>query len=147
MLLFAKCLGNGFPVSSIAIASGIEVRASALPGSTFSGNPMALAAVEGTLTAMAAIPMTRRVASIEQAMRARLAGLAPHGVTLRGRGAFWCLEFADRARMERAAAAIREAGVLVTSGDRFIRLLPAATIDPGVLANACETIARACAVV
>jgi len=42
MLLFAKCLGNGFPVSGIAVRESIDVRPGALPGSTFSGNPMAL---------------------------------------------------------------------------------------------------------
>jgi len=147
ILLFAKCLGNGFPVSSIALRDAIDVRPAALPGSTFSGNPMALAAVEATLTAMAALPMEERVGAIEQVVRSHLGGMVRDGATLRGRGAFWCLEFADRARMERAAAAIRAAGILATSGDRFVRLLPAATIEPALLREACEKVARACAVV
>jgi acetylornithine/succinyldiaminopimelate/putrescine aminotransferase len=147
MLLFAKCLGNGFPVSSIALGEAIEVRAGALPGSTFSGNPMALAAAEATLTAMAGLAMRESVAAIGELVRSRLGRLSDGGVTLRGRGAFWCLEFGERARMERAVASLRSADVLVTSGDRFIRLLPAATIDPGLLEDACEKVARACAVV
>ena len=144
VLLFAKCLGNGFPVSSIAIAEALDVRPGALPGSTFSGNPMALAAVEGTLTAMAALPMGERVAAIERIVRSRLGALRESGATLRGRGALWCLEFADKRRFERAVAAVREAGVLVTTGDRFVRLLPPATIDEDVLADACGKVAGAC---
>ena len=47
--------------------------------------------------------------------------------------------------MRAAGEAIREAGLLVTSGDRFIRLLPPATIEPHLLREACEKIAAACA--
>ncbi len=145
MLLFAKSLGNGFPVSSLALRDRIKVPPAALPGSTFSGNPMALAAVEGTLEAMGKLRMAERVAAVEQAVRSTLGILSPLGITLRGRGALWCLDFEDRARMQRAFAAIREAGLLVTAGDRFIRLLPSATIEPQLLRESCEKIAAACA--
>lgn len=145
MLLFAKCLGNGFPTSSLALGEHIQIRSEALPGSTFSGNPMALAAVEGTLTAMGTLQMGERVATIEKIVRSTLGGLQESGATLRGRGALWCLEFNDRRRMQRAHAAIREAGLLVTCADRFIRLLPAATIEAALLQESCDKIARACA--
>lgn len=144
MLLFAKCLGNGFPVSSLALAEHIPIHPGALPGSTFSGNPMALAAVEATLKVMGTLQMNERVAAIEATVRTTLDRLHERAITLRGRGALWCLEFSDRARMEAAHAAIRDAGLLVTTSDRFIRLLPAATIEPRLLEESCETIARAC---
>ncbi len=145
MLLFAKSLGNGFPVSSLAVGERIQITPAALPGSTFSGNPMALAAVEGTLEAMGTLRMAERVAAVEQAVRSALGNLSHHGITLRGRGALWCLEFEDRERMQRVFAAIREAGLLVTAGDRFIRLLPSATIELQLLRESCERIAAACA--
>jgi acetylornithine/succinyldiaminopimelate/putrescine aminotransferase len=144
ILLYAKCLGNGFPVSGIALGERVEVAPGALPGSTFSGNPMALAAVEGTLTAMGGLELPARVAAIEATVRAALEPVQGKGVTLRGRGALWFLEFGDRAGMQRALAAIGDAGVLVTGGERFIRLLPAATIEPSLLQEACATIAGAC---
>ena len=144
MLLFAKCLGNGFPVSSLALGEQVEIRSEALPGSTFSGNPMALAAVEGTLTAMATLPMGDRVAAIEGIVRSTLGGLQDRGATLRGRGALWCVEFSDKLRMQRVHGAVRNAGLLVTGTDRFIRLLPAATIEPQLLQESCEKIAYAC---
>ena len=140
---FAKSLGNGFPVSSIAVAADVRIGPEALPGSTFSGNPMALAAVGATLGAMAALPMSERVAGIEAIVREELEPLRARGVTLRGRGALWCLEFDDRKRKEHARDAIGVAGILVTSGERFIRVLPAATIDPALLREACRKIASA----
>jgi acetylornithine/succinyldiaminopimelate/putrescine aminotransferase len=108
ILLYAKCLGNGFPVSALALADHIPVRSEALPGSTFAGNPMALAAVEGTLTAMASLPMGERVSSIEAIVRSALGELQETGATLRGRGALWCVEFGDRICMENAHVAIRD---------------------------------------
>jgi acetylornithine/succinyldiaminopimelate/putrescine aminotransferase len=145
VLLYAKALGNGFPVSGVAVADPVRIRAEALPGSTFSGNPMALAAAEATLTAMADLPMADLVAAIEAMVRESLGPGGLEGASLRGRGALWCLEFPDRAARERAGAAILEAGILANGADRFIRLLPAATIEPARLREACARIARACA--
>ena len=102
-------------------------------------------AVEATLTAMGALRMDESVAAIEKVVRSTLGKPHEEGVTLRGRGALWCLEFADKDRLERAHAAIRDAGLLVTCTERFIRLLPAATIEPRLLQESCEKIARACA--
>jgi acetylornithine/succinyldiaminopimelate/putrescine aminotransferase len=144
VVLFAKSLGNGFPVSSIAVADRIRIVPACLPGSTFSGNPLALSAVEATLTVMSAIPMAQLVANIERIVQSTLEPLRREGVTVRGRGAFWCLEFDQRERMQRVHAAIAEAGILATGADRFIRLLPAATIEPRTLEDACGKIARAC---
>lgn len=144
LLLFAKCLGNGFPVSALAVAEGIEVRPESLPGSTFSGNPLALAAVEATLTRMQSLQMPERVAAIESVVRSTLGHLGEAGVALRGRGALWCLEFADAGRHARARAALARAGLLVTGADRSIRLLPAATIEEPLLREACGKVAQAC---
>ena len=144
MLLFAKCMGNGFPVSSLAVAGHVQIRPGALPGSTFSGNPLATAAVEGTLTAMGQLDMSKQVRSIEETVRSTLGSLQDVGTTLRGSGALWCLELGERTRPEPVFASIREAGLLVTTAGRSIRLLPAATIETKVLREACEQIAARC---
>lgn len=144
MLLFAKCMGNGFPVSSLALAAQVKVRPEALPGSTFSGNPLAVAAVEGTLTAMAQLDMRSPVMAIEESVRAALGPLQEMGNTLRGTGAIWCLELGEATDAQAVFAAIRAAGLMVTASGRSIRLLPAATIDPAVLREACESIAGIC---
>jgi acetylornithine/LysW-gamma-L-lysine aminotransferase len=145
MLLFAKCLGNGFPVSAIAVGEQVAILPGSSPGSTFSGNSLALAAIEGTLEAMGGLDMARRVAAIESTVLAVLGQAHREGATLRGRGALWCLEIDGRIGLDRALGGIRDAGVLVTSAANFIRLLPAATIDLEQLEASCQKIARACA--
>lgn len=144
ILLFAKALGNGFPISGIALAPHVELRPQALPGSTFAGNPLALAAAQATLDAMAALPMTALVDGIAQIVRSHFAGLGSAGLTLRGRGALWCVELAPQLDMARAVAAIAAAGVLVTQTGRSIRLLPAANMPAALLHEACASIAAAC---
>ena len=145
VLLFAKCMGNGFPASAIAVREDVAIGAAALPGSTFSENPLAAAAVAATLAAMRSLPMTGMVAAIESTVRAALGGREDIGITLRGRGALWALELGPRVRMEAVLRSVGEDGLLVSSHGRHIRVLPAATIDVGDLRDACGRIARACA--
>ena len=144
VLLFAKNMGNGFPISAVAVGRDIAIRAGAFPGSTFSGNPLAMAAIEGTLTAMRGLPMGALVERLGQTIAATLAPLKGCGVTLRGRGALWCLDLGDRIRKEEAIAAVHDAGVLIGSVGGVIRLLPAANLDPARLQEACGHIVRAC---
>lgn len=142
-LLFAKSMGNGFPVSSLAIPQDMAIVPHALPGSTFSGNPLAAAAVAATLEAMRELPMADRVAAIERTVRDALGGREADGLTLRGRGALWMLEAGPQIRIARTLAAIRDNGILVSSQGRYVRLLPAATIDLGMLRDACGKIVDA----
>lgn len=144
-LLFAKSMANGFPVSSVAIPHDMEIAPQALPGSTFSGNPLAAAAVVATLAEMRELDMVARVAAIERTVREILGGHEARGLTLRGRGALWVLELAPEIRAEKLQASLLAEGLLASAQGRFLRLLPAATIDGGVLREACEAIARACA--
>ena len=146
MMLFAKSLGNGFPVASLALDARVRVRPEALPGSTFSANALALAAVEATLTAMAGLPLAARVAAMETTVLAMRAALQAAGATLRGRGALWCIEFDEPSRCRGVHAALRAAGVLVSCTDRAIRLVPAVTIEPALLEQVCQKIVHACAV-
>lgn len=144
LLLFAKNMGNGFPVSALALGAHVAIRPEAFPGSTFAANPLAMAAVEGTLTAMQQLPMESIVESFGRIISASLSGLRDAGAALRGRGAIWCLDLGRRIRADAAIASIREAGVLVGATGSVIRLLPAATLEPARLQEACAQVARAC---
>jgi acetylornithine/succinyldiaminopimelate/putrescine aminotransferase len=144
VMLFAKCIGNGFPVTALALAPQVAIKPQAFAGSTFAANPLAMAAVEGTLTAMQEMPMQARVESFGRIIGTTLAGLREAGATLRGRGAIWCLDLGPRIRAGEAIVAIRAAGVLVGSTAGVIRLLPAATLEPERLQDACRQIVRAC---
>jgi acetylornithine/succinyldiaminopimelate/putrescine aminotransferase len=145
VLLFAKSMGNGFPVSAIAVREELAPSTPAmLPGSTFSDHPLAAAAVIGTLDAMDRAPMATAVGTIERIVVERLGCWADAGLRLRGRGALHALELPPGARLPAALDAIERAGVLVSGHGRYVRLLPAATIGEDVLHEACDRIARAC---
>ncbi|RQP22100.1 aminotransferase class III-fold pyridoxal phosphate-dependent enzyme [Piscinibacter terrae] len=142
VVLFAKSMGNGFPVSGIALREPLGVAADALPGSTFSGNPLAAATVAATLGAMGALDMTTLVTGIDRTVRQRFASRTDL-FTLRGRGALWVLEASPRVDMPKALEGIRVQGVLASSHGRCIRLLPAATIGLDDLDRACGAIEQA----
>ena len=144
MMLLAKSMGNGFPVSSVAVRGDLVVDARSMPGSTFSGNPLACATVAATLGVMAELDLEAQVAAIEQVVRGSLSRIAPSTATLRGRGALWALEFADTAVCARVTAELLRDGILVSSYGQCVRLLPAATIDVAELRLACQAIVRAC---
>ena len=106
---------------------------------------LASAAVAGTLGTMREMPMAKMVATIENVVRSALGEQQQIGVTLRGRGAIWALELSERVQMKDVLRDIHAGGLLVSSSGRYIRLLPAATIDPAELRQACDQIARYCA--
>ena len=143
LLLFAKSMGNGFPVSSVALGPGITVTPAALPGSTFANNPLAKAAAVATLRSMAALPMLSLVRALEEVARVKLRSLPEHGVTVRGRGALWCLDCGDAQRAARVAAQLQDEGLLATMAGGVLRLLPCATLPSEEWGAACEQVVRA----
>jgi acetylornithine/succinyldiaminopimelate/putrescine aminotransferase len=141
IVLVGKAMGNGFPVSGVVMDRRHPVEAAMLPGSTFSDNPLAAAAVVGTLTAMRELRLPERVAAIEKIVREAVEPLASAGITVRGRGALWVLELPDAVDAEATVRAVYAAGVAVGWTRQYLRLLPPATIRPERLAAACGVIA------
>ena len=144
VLLFAKAMGNGFPVSSIAVRRELPIDAGAMPGSTFSDHPLAGAAAAAVLGVMQETPIAERVRDVEHTVRDRFGALEGEGMTLRGRGTLWALELAGSRPLAPLQEAIGRAGVLVSAHGRHIRLLPGAMIEPDVLAEACDRILECC---
>jgi acetylornithine/succinyldiaminopimelate/putrescine aminotransferase len=144
ILLVGKSMGNGFPVSGVAVDRRFSIESKMLPGSTYAGNPLAAAAVVATLREMRALPMSDKVAAVETTIRNSLADLEDLGVALRGKGALWVLEFPRSVSMRDLMSRIIQDGVIPSQTANYIRLLPAATITPAHLAQACEVIRRAC---
>lgn len=140
LVLVGKGLGSGFPVAALVGRAGMELTPPMLPGSTFSGNALAAAAVVATLEALANADLPGRVAGIERVVRHELARLEPR-VPLRGRGALWVLELPDAKRLAELVERIYARGVAVGYAGRWLRLLPAATIAPERLAEALRTVA------
>jgi acetylornithine/succinyldiaminopimelate/putrescine aminotransferase len=140
VVLIGKALGNGFPVSGVVLNKEHEVRQEMLPGSTYSGNPLAAAAVLATLRQMRRLDLPGKVARIEEIVLKMLAPLREAGVELRGRGALWIIEPPSGADVFPIVANIYRRGVCVGHAGRFLRILPAATIDIANLRTACAVI-------
>ena len=144
ILLVGKSMGNGFPVSGVAVDRRFAIESKMLPGSTYAGNPLAAAAVVATLHEMRTLPMSEKVAEVEAIIRNSLADLEDSGVALRGKGALWVLEFPRSVNMRGLMSRIIQEGVIPSQTANYIRLLPAATITPAHLSHACDVIRRAC---
>lgn len=143
IVLVGKALGAGFPVSGVVVDRRIAVDSRMLPGSTFAGNPMAAAAVVASLAEMARLDLPARVAAIGEVIERRLSPLRRFGLALRGCGALWVLEVSGDLDMPRLLADVYRGGVAIGSAARFVRLLPAATISPENLEQACGVLCDA----
>ena len=141
VMILGKGLANGFPAAAVTLRDGLPWdRTRVRPGSTFWNHPLACAAVAATLGELGRTGAAAKVQAMAQVIRAELGGLE-----LRGRGALWCLASPQAGRQGEFAAALLQAGVLVSYYDRYIRLLPplAMGTDRGLedLASACRIIA------
>ncbi len=144
ILLFGKAMGNGFPVTAVLCRDGIEITRSMLPGSTYSGNPLAAAAVAASLLEMTRLDVAGRTQTIHRAVLEQLGPLRDHGVAIRGRGALWVLELPQGASALRVQKAALSADVLVSAHGQYVRLLPPATISSENLKHALGAVGDAC---
>lgn len=141
VVLIGKIMGNGFPVSAVVARKELVPQPAMLPGSTYAGNPLASAAIVGTLEVMAGMDMEEATGRIGRAVQGRLAGLSGDGFSLRGEGALWVFHFADPAQAQATALGAYGRGVFVSQAGPLVRLLPAATIAPENLATALDVVA------
>lgn len=148
IILIGKALGNGFPVSGIVVDKKYSIQKEMFPGSTFSGNPLASAAVLATLRQIRAMDLTEKVAHIEKTIIDQFGSLKEIGVTLRGKGALWVIELPSGLNAGDLAENISKSGVLMSYSKHQLRILPAATIEMSNLESACSIIkselVRAC---
>lgn len=142
IVLIGKACGNGFPVSGMLLRDGLSLAPRMLPGSTFAGNPLACAVMAETLKLLRGLDAAARAVAIGRAVQAKLQQL-PSGWALRGDGALWILDCMEPAFCEAVVARCYERGVAVGAYGRWLRMLPASTIDPARLNVACEVIRQA----
>jgi acetylornithine/succinyldiaminopimelate/putrescine aminotransferase len=140
LVLLGKAMGNGFPVSGVAARKEFTVVKEMLPGSTYAGNPLACAAVAATLEELPKARPADRVARIERIIRESVAPLAESSLQPRGRGAMWIIEMPQGIDVERIALDLYRCGVFVSYAGRLLRFLPALTILPERLAQACDLV-------
>lgn len=140
VILIGKAMGNGFPVSGVVADKRFSLRPEMLPNSTYAANPLAAAAVVATLRQFPPLNLAARVGRIEQTIRDELGSIRAVGAALRGKGALWILELPPEPNIKDLVVRIYQRGVAVSYTGQQIRVLPAATIAPDNLAQACSVI-------
>jgi acetylornithine/N-succinyldiaminopimelate aminotransferase len=149
VMAVAKGLGGGFPIGA-CLASGNAAKAlsAGSHGSTFGGNPLAMAVANAVLDVMLADGFLDHVCAVGGWLRAgldALAGRFPGVITeVRGAGLMLGLKCAtgNAAFVEHL---LKEGLLAVPAADNVVRLLPPLTIEESHAAEALTILDRVCA--
>ena len=145
----AKALGGGFPLGAcLATAEAAKGMTVGTHGSTFGGNPLAMAAAGAVLDVVLADGFLERVRHIALLLKQRLAEIKDRYPTVvaevRGEGLLIGLravvpsaELVDELRAQKL--------ITVAAGDNVVRLLPPLIVSEDEVAEAVRRIDRACA--
>jgi acetylornithine/N-succinyldiaminopimelate aminotransferase len=147
VMALAKALGGGFPIGAcLATAEAARGMTAGTHGSTFGGNPLAMAAGNAVLDVVLTPGFLDRVRKNALLLKQRLAELKDrHAAVIsevRGEGLLIGLravipngELVDALRAEKL--------LTVAAGDNVVRLLPPLIVNPAEIADAVERIDRA----
>jgi acetylornithine/N-succinyldiaminopimelate aminotransferase len=148
IMTLAKALGGGFPIGAcLASSEAAKGMTAGTHGSTFGGNPLAMAAGNAVIDVIAADGFLDRVKKNSLLLKQRLAELRDrHAAVIaevRGEGLLVGLrmvppasEMVDELRAEKM--------ITVGAGDNVVRLLPPLTIGENEISEAIARIDRAC---
>jgi len=144
----AKALGGGFPLGAcLATAEAAKGMTAGTHGSTFGGNPLAMAAANAVLDVMLADGFLERVRRTSLVLKQKLAEIKDRHpaviAEVRGEGLLIGLravvpngELVDELRAEKM--------ITVAAGDNVVRLLPPLIVSEDEVAEAVRRIDRAC---
>jgi acetylornithine/N-succinyldiaminopimelate aminotransferase len=148
VMALAKALGGGFPIGAcLATAEAAKGMTAGTHGSTFGGNPLAMAAAGALLDVVQAEGFLARVRQLGLLLKQRLAEIKdrhPQVIAeVRGEGLLVGLRavvpagtLVDELRAEKL--------ITVAAGDNVVRLLPPLILNDDELAEAVRRIDRAC---
>ena len=148
IIAVAKGLGGGFPVGAVIASEAVgNAMTPGTHGSTFAGNPLAMAVAEVVLDELGAPGFLEDVRRRAGIMRDKLQAVADRYegavVELRGRGFLCGMRLADALPAGDAVAAMREENLLtVPAGENTVRFLPPLVISEEEIALAAETFER-----
>src|SRR5208282_1118573 len=135
VLSTAKALGGGFPIGAVlATEQAAGGMTAGTHGSTFGGNPLAMAVANAVLDVMFADGFLEQVAEKGERLGGLLAALArarPRVFSeLRGMGLMRGLKCVDGVTAADIVAKLRDRGLLtIGSGDNVLRLLPPLIVE------------------
>ncbi len=149
ILTAAKGIGGGFPMSAcLATADAARGLTVGVHGTTFGGNPLAMAVGNATLDVILAPGFLERVARLGLDMRQRLAELRDrrHSVIeeVRGEGLLIGLKL-KAPPADFAAEALKQKLLVIPAGDNVVRVLPPLVVTEEELAEGVRRLDAACA--
>jgi len=148
VMALAKGMGSGFPMGAVvATAEAAQGMTPGTHGSTFGGNPLAMAVGNAVLDVMLEDGFLTKVQHAGTALREGLDALAARHPALirevRGSGLMLGLKAATNALD--LVAAFRDAGLLtVPAGDNVVRVLPPLIVGRAEIDDALDRMERAC---
>ncbi|MHA1523981.1 MAG: aspartate aminotransferase family protein [Alphaproteobacteria bacterium] len=151
IMAVAKAIGGGFPLGAcLATARAASGMGVGTHGSTYGGNPLAMAVGNAVLDVMLADGFIDHVENIAIRFRQKLARLADENPTvigdIRGQGLMLGLE-CRVANTTLAAAMMDQKMLSVAAGDNVVRLLPPLIVGSKEIDDAIERIGNACATI
>jgi len=149
IMALAKALGGGFPIGAcLATEEAGKGMTTGTHGSTFGGNPLAMAAGNAVLDVVTADGFLDRVRKNSLLLKQRLAELKDRYASVlaevRGEGLLIGLRMVPPAS-EMVNELRNEKMITVAAGDNVVRLLPPLIIGEHEVAEACARVDRACA--
>jgi acetylornithine/N-succinyldiaminopimelate aminotransferase len=148
IMALAKALGGGFPLGAcLATAEAAKGMTAGTHGSTFGGNPLAMAAGNAVLDVVladgfldrvrrASLALKQRLAEIKDRYPAVIAEVRGEGLLVGLRAVVPSGELVDELRAEKM--------ITVAAGDNVVRLLPPLIVSDEEIAEAVRRIERAC---
>jgi acetylornithine/N-succinyldiaminopimelate aminotransferase len=148
IMALAKALGGGFPLGAcLATAEAAKGMTAGTHGSTFGGNPLAMAAGNAVLDVVLAggfldrvrhtsLVLKQKLAEIKDRFPAIIAEVRGEGLLVGLRAVVPSGELVDALRAEKV--------ITVAAGDNVVRLLPPLIISETEIAEAVRRLERAC---
>jgi acetylornithine/N-succinyldiaminopimelate aminotransferase len=151
ILTSAKGIGGGFPMSAcLATADAARGLSVGVHGTTFGGNPLAMAIGNATLDVILAPGFLEHVARLGLGLRQRLAELKDRRPTVieevRGEGLMVGLKL-KIPPAEFAEAALAQKILTIPAGDNVVRIVPPLVVTEEEIAEGMRRLDAACAAV
>ena len=149
IMAVGKGIGGGFPIAAcLATERAAAAMTPGSHGSTYGGNPLAVAVANAVLDVVLEDGFLERVRMVANHLRQELGTITQrHGdifEEVRGAGLMLCLKC--RAPNTDLLARLREKGLLaVAGGDNVLRLLPPLIIDDSHVGEAIDILSAVCA--
>ncbi|NDA46003.1 MAG: aspartate aminotransferase family protein, partial [Alphaproteobacteria bacterium] len=151
IMSIAKGIGGGFPLGAcLATSEAAKGMTYGTHGTTFGGNPLAMAIGNAVLDIVLAPGFIEHVAQTGLMLKQKLAALKDHYpniiTEIRGEGLMIGLRIHDKMPAADFAALLRQEGLLVIpAGENVVRLLPPLIIGESEVAQALPRFEKACA--